>query len=201
MGENSKNQQENNWKHQELMWRLHLNKVSDLDVHELKLLNLLDVLSDHTNCVNLESSEDHQSDNLRKAIKGLRSEHDQNKTLKKLWDKNMVIPNTGDNINQIIKTVCAHCRLDHYSKECMLRRGTHYLNKNNKTWKTTPKTTFNEPQMEKMLKLNQIAVPDNQPVKPQINRHLKSLEEKPNKPEKKSSFMSDFKAFAKSLDQ
>ena len=55
--------------------------------------------------------------------------------------------------------------------------------------------------MEKMLKLNQIDVPDNQPVKQQINRHLKSLEEKPNKPEEKSSFMSDFKAFAKSLDQ
>ena len=193
--------EDNNWKQQELLWKLHLCKVSDLEDQELKMLIFCDALSDHANCVNLGCDESHETDNLRKAIKHLNSQKIQNKILNRLLKKNILIPHDGDNINQITENICAHCRLTFNSKECMKRRGTHFINKNHKTWKTTPKTSFNEPHAKKLLQLNGLDA--DQPIKQRINATLKEIKKSKTttkRDEKESSFMDNFQEYAESIN-
>lgn len=193
--------QENNWEQQELLWKLHLCKITDLDDQELKVLIFFDTLSDHTNCVNLGCDESHENDNLRKGIKNLKSQKIQNKTRNKLLKKNILIPHSGDNINDITQNICAHCRLTFNSRECLKRKGTHFINKNHKAWKTTPKTAFNEPHAKKLLYLN--GLDTDRMAKQRIQANLKN----PQKSKatikhvvSESSFMDSFKEYAKNIN-
>jgi len=45
--------EENRRKYQEMLWKLHLNKI-ELNSLELKVINLLDALSNGTNCVKFD---------------------------------------------------------------------------------------------------------------------------------------------------
>ena len=139
-------------------------RKTDLTVEELKMLVYLRLLSDGANCVNVNWED--------LAATGLYSRKKQREVLKKLQDKNMVLPNTPETTQVIVKTICTDCPIERDSRECVCRSGRLFLNRDYKTWKGTT-LNFNQKLIGDALEKNGMAVSFEKGM-PSLNQRIAS---------------------------
>jgi|GEM_PF-5221418 len=131
-----------------LYWRLCINRLPDLTAAEVKFLNLVDLLSDGTNCARIFNS--------FLQVVGINRKTSQKAILKKLHERRIVLSVTEETINFIPQHICTTCTLKKGSPECLARKSTVFLNKDYKTWVSPTKVRYNEPLLAEILRENQI---------------------------------------------
>lgn len=165
-------------KTRDICWLLFLLKVQELSFEELKVVFLLNGLSNGTCCVRLDKTAHLQ-------MAGLNTEVLQKRTLKMLFDKNIIIPKKWLEYNTatyVSGRICPRCPLGVGSKakECHSRKGDVFINKDYTQWVLSKKPKYQDELLFDLLELNGVVFdsPYKLSLTQKINYEIESLKEK-----------------------
>jgi hypothetical protein len=137
-------------KSKSFLFLLKVMRLRKITFGEFKVLTLLFILSDGSNCVKLTL------ENLK--MVRLLNKNDQKQILSDLIEKNIAIPMTNESFDWIKENICRPCEYIFGSPKCINRWPTIFINKNHKTWALKEKPSYMEELAVFLLTENQIKI-------------------------------------------